>query len=109
MATPELERIRQSDRPISETAAVMSDKAMAAAENVGQRINRTMEQAGSAISTMQEKGGEAAGRAGDVVGNFRQAIEKSARSQPTTTVLMAVAAGFLLGAMWNSGGGYSRD
>ncbi|HEY8215175.1 MAG TPA: hypothetical protein VIG36_13715 [Methylocystis sp.] len=109
MATPELERIRQSDRPISETAAVMGDKAMTAAENVGQRINRTMEQAGSAISTMQEKGGEAAGRAGDVVGNFRQAIEKSARSQPTTTVLMAVAAGFLLGAMWNSGGGYSRD
>lgn len=109
MATPELERIRQSDRPISETAAIMGDKAMAAAERIGQRINRTMEQAGSAMSTAQEKGGEAAGSAGDVIGNFRQAIEKSARSQPTTTVLMAVAAGFLLGAMWNSGGNSPRD
>jgi len=109
MATPELERIRQSDRPISETAAVMGDKAMAAADRVGQRINQTMEQAGSAISTVQEKGSEVAGRAGDVIGNFRQAIETSARSQPTTTVLMAVAAGFMLGAMWNSGGSYPRD
>ncbi|QGM94825.1 hypothetical protein F7D13_12800 [Methylocystis rosea] len=109
MATPELERIRQSDRPISETAAVMGDKAMAAADRVGQRINQTMEQAGSAMSTVQEKGSEVAGRAGDVIGNFRQAIEKSARSQPTTTVLMAVAAGFLLGAMWNSGSSYPRD
>jgi uncharacterized protein YgiB involved in biofilm formation len=44
-----------------------------------------------------------------VIGNFRQAIEKSARSQPTTTVLMAVAAGFMLGAMWNSGSSYPRD
>ena len=35
MATRELERIRQSDRPISETAAVMGDKAMAAAEKSG--------------------------------------------------------------------------
>ena len=104
MATPELERIRNSDRPISETAAIVGDKAMAAAEKVGQRINRTMEQAGSAVATVQEKSSEAAGRAGDVVGNFRQAIEKSARSQPTTTVLMAVAAGFLLGAIWRSGG-----
>lgn len=108
MATRELERIRRSDHPISETAALMGDKAMAAAERVGERINRTMEQAGSAVATVQEKGGEAAGRAGDVIGNFRQAIEKSARSQPTTTVLMAVATGFLLGAMWRSGSG-ARD
>jgi len=109
MATPELERIRHSDRPVSEAAAVVGDKALAAAERVGQRINQTVEQAGTALTTVQEKGSEAAGRAGDVIGNFRQAVEKSARSQPTTTVLMAVATGFLLGALWNSGGTYSRD
>ncbi|MGD9545705.1 MAG: hypothetical protein AB7F41_12465 [Methylocystis sp.] len=109
MATREMERIRQSDRPVSEAAAILGDKALSAADRVGQRINQTMEQAGSAISTAQEKGAEVADRTGDVIGNFRQAIEKSARTQPTTTVLMAVAAGFLLGAMWKAGGNYPRD
>jgi hypothetical protein len=82
---------------------------MAGADRVGQRIKQTMEKAGSAMSTVQAQGSEGAGGGGDVIGNFRQAIEKSARSQPTTTVLMAVAAGFMLGAMWNSGSSYPRD
>jgi hypothetical protein len=96
-------RIRASDRPVADLAGAVAGKAAVAAEEVSKQVDQTMQKAGAAVSAATQKGEDAADRAGEVVANIRDAIVASARAQPTTTVLMAVAAGFLLGAIWKSG------
>jgi ElaB/YqjD/DUF883 family membrane-anchored ribosome-binding protein len=41
-------------------------------------------------------------RTGEVAGNFKRAVDKSVKEQPMTTLLMAAAVGFVLGALWKS-------
>lgn len=96
-------RVRESDRPIDDAASFIAEKAAAAADRVGAAMDQTIEKASDVIESVQKQGGDAADRSGEVVANIRNAIDNSARSQPTTTVLLAVGLGFLLGAMWKSG------
>ena len=55
-----------------------------------------------AAETVTRSGREMAGNAQAVAGNFRSAVDKSVREQPMTTLLMAAAVGFLIGALWKS-------
>lgn len=96
-------RVRKSDRPIDDAATFVAAKTVAAVDRVGVAMDTTIEKAGDAIGSVQKQGGEAADSAGEVVTNIRNAIDKSAKTQPTTTVLLALGAGFLLGAVWKSG------
>lgn len=73
------------------------------AEQVKEKASEVAERAGGALASAQERGSDAAGDAGEVLGALREAIVKSAREQPGTTVLLSIAAGFALGAMWRSG------
>jgi ElaB/YqjD/DUF883 family membrane-anchored ribosome-binding protein len=41
-------------------------------------------------------------RTGEVAGNFKRAVDKSVKVQPMTTLVMAAAIGFVLGALWKS-------
>lgn len=38
----------------------------------------------------------------EVAGNFRSALDKSLRDQPTATLASAAIAGFVLGAIWKT-------
>lgn len=38
--------------------------------------------------------------ASNVAGNFQTAIDRSVAEQPLTTLALAIAAGFVLGAIW---------
>lgn len=40
--------------------------------------------------------------ASDVAGNFQTAIDRSVAEQPLTTLALAIAAGFVLGALWKA-------
>ena len=46
--------------------------------------------------------GDAAQQVQDVAGNVKGAINKSVKDQPLTTLMMAGALGFVLGALWKS-------
>jgi ElaB/YqjD/DUF883 family membrane-anchored ribosome-binding protein len=39
---------------------------------------------------------------GEVAGNVKTAIDKSVKDQPLTTLMMAAAVGFVIGAIWKS-------
>jgi ElaB/YqjD/DUF883 family membrane-anchored ribosome-binding protein len=52
--------------------------------------------AGAAADQMREVGD----RAGEVAGNFKSAVDKSVKNQPTATLAVAAALGFVLGALW---------
>ena len=45
---------------------------------------------------------DAAQQVQDVAGNVKGAINKSVKDQPLTTLMMAGALGFVLGALWKS-------
>ena len=73
------------------------------AEQVKGKASDVADRASGVLTSAQEKGSEAASNAGEVVSKLREALMQSARTQPGTTVLLSIAAGFMLGAMWKSG------
>ena len=75
------------------------------AKQAGSAVQQGVGQANAAIGAVTERTGQVAERTGEVLGNFRSAVETSARSQPTTTVLLAALAGFAFGALWRMGRG----
>jgi hypothetical protein len=87
----------------TEISGAIANQASSAAEQMGRVVQQGVGRANAAISAVTERGGQAAERTGEVLGNFRSAIETSARSQPTTTVALAALAGFVFGAFWRMG------
>ncbi|MBS0233588.1 MAG: DUF883 family protein [Proteobacteria bacterium] len=53
-------------------------------------------------SRAQDMAGQAREQVGEVAGNVKGAIDKSVKDQPFTTLLMAAAVGFVVGALWKS-------
>jgi hypothetical protein len=84
-------------------AGGIAEQASSMAKQAGSAVQQGVGQANAAIGAVTERTGQAAERTGEVLGNFRSAVEASARSQPTTTVLLAALAGFAFGAIWRMG------
>ena len=55
-----------------------------------------------ATERVREATGDARQQVQDVAGNVKSALNKSAKEQPITTLLMAAAVGFVIGALWKS-------
>jgi glyceraldehyde-3-phosphate dehydrogenase/erythrose-4-phosphate dehydrogenase len=87
----------------TEISGAIANQASSAAEQMGRVVQQGVGRANAALSAVTERSGKAAERTGEVLGNFRSAIETSARSQPTTTVALAALAGFVFGAFWRMG------
>jgi len=92
---------------LQDAAGVVANRASTMADQIGQRVSsaaeRVSDRVGALSATAQEKGAIAADSTKEVAGNLRDALTDSARSQPITTIALAVGAGFLLGAIWRSG------
>jgi hypothetical protein len=95
--------IREAQNQAGAIAGRMGSVADQVKEQVKGRISDAADTASGALTSVREQGSIAAGNAGEVMGALREALAKSAREQPGTTVLLSVAAGFLLGAIWRSG------
>jgi glyceraldehyde-3-phosphate dehydrogenase/erythrose-4-phosphate dehydrogenase len=87
----------------TEITGAIANQASSAAEQMGRVVQQGVGRANAALTAVTERSGKAAERTGEVLGNFRSAIETSARSQPTTTVALAALAGFFFGAFWRMG------
>ena len=83
-------------------AVDMGDLATNIADKALERADRLRVGVENAAETVTARGREAAGQAQEVAGNFKQAVDKSVRNQPTATLIMAAAMGFLIGALWKS-------
>jgi ElaB/YqjD/DUF883 family membrane-anchored ribosome-binding protein len=92
---------------LQDAAGAVANRASAMADQIGQRVSsaaeRVSDKVGALSATAQEKGAVAANSTKEVAGNLREALTDSARSQPITTIALAIGAGFLLGAIWKSG------
>jgi ElaB/YqjD/DUF883 family membrane-anchored ribosome-binding protein len=56
----------------------------------------------SAAGDLQRSADTATKRVGAVTDNLQRAVDQSLADQPYTTLLMAAAAGFVIGAIWKS-------
>ncbi len=88
----------------SQTTGSPYRQASEVADDLTAKASEQMERARAGMEGMSEqvshKSREAADNAQAVLGNFRGAVEKSTRDHPMTTVVMAVAMGFLVGTLW---------
>ncbi len=73
----------------------LADKATDKVDQVFSRVEQT-------ARSISDQGREASEQVGQVADNLKTAIDKSAKEQPMATLAVAIAAGFVLGALWKS-------
>ena len=69
---------------------------------VNDMTERAAAQVESTVSDLAERGREASRSVRAVTDNFGSALDQSLERQPMTTLAMAVAVGFVLGALWKA-------
>ena len=83
-------------------AANVADKATEMAREAGAQLERAVDSAGDYARRGAESSREAGERMQQVAGNMKKAVQKSIDEQPMTTLAMAAAVGFVVGALWKS-------
>lgn len=96
------ERRSESGDRARQLAGDMADKAAEYAQKAGSKIDETLEGATSVARAATQKGRQASAQAEEVASNFKQAVDKSLKQQPMTTLALAALAGVAIGALWKS-------
>jgi ElaB/YqjD/DUF883 family membrane-anchored ribosome-binding protein len=76
-------------------AGAQNRTAEAAADKVAAQVEST-------VSDLAQRGRDASRSVREVTDNFSTALDRSLDRQPMTTVALAVAVGFVLGALWKA-------
>ncbi len=80
----------------------LTDKAVDVGMRAIDSLERTAANAQDMGDRLVSKGSEIGDNVQKVAKNFSAAVDKSVTDQPLTTLGMAVAAGFILGAIWKA-------
>jgi ElaB/YqjD/DUF883 family membrane-anchored ribosome-binding protein len=60
----------------------------------------TVQDVGGIVSDVRDRGREAVEAVGEVRDHLQDALDKSLKRRPYTTLMLAVGFGFVLGALW---------
>jgi ElaB/YqjD/DUF883 family membrane-anchored ribosome-binding protein len=98
----------QKSKRLKKDMAQISDhvsRLLSATRNTATRraryqVDRAKQTVGDAIDDASELGAEAADTVREMRDSVTEAIEESVHNRPFTTLAMALAAGFILGAVW---------
>jgi ElaB/YqjD/DUF883 family membrane-anchored ribosome-binding protein len=97
----EIERLRNDMAQISQhVSKLLSATGNQAARKARYQVNRARQSVDGVLSEAGEIGGEAADAMREVRDTLADVVEDSLNNRPYTTLAMAVAAGFILGAIW---------
>jgi ElaB/YqjD/DUF883 family membrane-anchored ribosome-binding protein len=66
------------------------------------QIERVVSSVEQTARTIADQGRQAGEQVGVVADNFKTAVDKSVKDQPLTTLAVAAAMGFVIGAIWKS-------
>lgn len=89
------ENVRSASHDLTDRTVDAGIRAMDSLERTAANLQDTGERLAS-------KGAELGDNMQKVAKNFSNAVDKSVAEQPLTTLGMAVAAGFILGAIWKA-------
>lgn len=98
---------RSSPSPSSGSSSYDFDqKARATADQIADATadyaNKAIETTQAALNTVADQARDSGERVQQVAGNMKTAVDKSLKTQPMTTLAIAAAAGFVMGALWKS-------
>lgn len=80
----------------------LAGKAADLADKASKQLDSAIESAETTVRDIAGQGREAGERINAVAGNLKTAVDKSVKDQPLTTLAMAAAFGFVIGALWKS-------
>jgi ElaB/YqjD/DUF883 family membrane-anchored ribosome-binding protein len=72
------------------------------ASKASDQIDRVVSSVEQTARTIADQGRQAGEQVGVVADNFKTAVDKSVSEQPLTTLAVAAAVGFVIGALWKS-------
>jgi ElaB/YqjD/DUF883 family membrane-anchored ribosome-binding protein len=84
------------------TTGDFKEKAAELKERATDQFERIAGQVEGAARSVIDQGREVGEQAQAVAKNFRGAVDRSIKEQPLTTLALAAAIGFVLGALWKS-------
>lgn len=93
---------RGADYPRSGTADDVADKASDLAGKASEKLEQAVSGLEQKAKQFAEQGRQAGEQVQVVADNFKTALDKSVKDQPMTTLVAAVAVGFVVGALWKS-------
>ena len=97
----EIERLKKDMAQITDhVTRLMSATGNQAARKARYQVNRARKSVDGVLSEAGEIGTEAADAMREVRDTLADAIEESVHNRPFTTLAMALAAGFVIGAAW---------
>ena len=91
-----------AEKAVREVADDVSATASHMATMAGEKVDQALTHAERTARKVAEQAGEATERVQEVAGNVKSAIDKSLADQPMTTLALAAAVGFVLGALWKA-------
>jgi ElaB/YqjD/DUF883 family membrane-anchored ribosome-binding protein len=97
----EIERLKKDMATITDhVSKLLSATRNTATRRARYQVKRAKETVGDAIDDASELGTEAVDAMREVRDTVAETIEESVHTRPFTTLAMALAAGFILGAVW---------
>jgi len=97
----EIERLKTDMAQISQhVSKLLNATGSHAARKARNQMNRARKSVDGVLSEASDMGGEAADAMREVRDTLADAVEESVQNRPFTTLAMAVAAGFVIGAIW---------
>jgi ElaB/YqjD/DUF883 family membrane-anchored ribosome-binding protein len=97
----EIERLKTDMAQISQhVSKLLNATGSHAARKARNQMNRARKSVDGVISEASDMGTEAADAMREVRDTLADAVEESVQNRPFTTLAMAVAAGFVIGAIW---------
>lgn len=95
-------KVQEAQDAISKASANAAAKAASVAEDVSAKFDEVVEKTDAALATAAQQSRDVAEKARTATEGFMTTVEDTVREQPLTALLLAIAGGFLVGAMWKS-------
>lgn len=92
----------QSNPAERDTLSSVGEAAAQLAGFAGRKVDNVLDSAEEAARKVTAQASDAGENVKVVAGNMRKAVDQSLADQPMTTLLMAAAVGFVLGALWKT-------
>ena len=97
----EIERLKNDMAQISQhVTKLLSATGNQAARKARYQVNRARKSVDGVISEASDMGSEAVDAMREVRDTLADSVEESVQTRPFTTLAMALAAGFVIGAIW---------
>lgn len=97
----EIERLKNDMAQMSQhMSKLLSATGSQAARKARSQVNRARRSVDGVLSEASDMSSEAADAMREVRDTLAEAVEESVQNRPFTTLAMAIAAGFVVGAIW---------